>query len=268
MCLPNMGSSILESTVLTHTASQAPAPTRRSIVAHLKDVLRPLEPWLPARESSLSWRRAVQALRHHGFEPKTVFDVGVGFGTWGLYRAFPDAFYHLVDPTPESLPYMHKLAKRLSADVHALALGDRDGEARLEIRADIQGSTLLEEVGPRDFLRFESVPMRRFDRLFTTFPRPALCKIDVQGAELMVLEGMTERLAEIDALIVETSTIATVKGGAEVAAVVEFLGDHGFVVADIIGLKRRPLDGATAQVDLLFVPETAALRADRRWASA
>jgi hypothetical protein len=38
-------------------------------------------------------------------------------------------------------------------------------------------------------------------------------------------------------------------------------------VADIIGLKRRPLDGATAQVDLLFVPETAPLRADRRWAS-
>ena len=60
----------------------------------------------------------------------------------------------------------------------------------MEIRADIQGSTLLEEVGPRDFLRFDYVPMRRFDRLFTSFARPALCKIDVQGAELMVLEGM------------------------------------------------------------------------------
>jgi hypothetical protein len=49
---------------------------------------------------------------------------------------------------------------------------------------------------------------------------------------------------------------------------VRFMGEHGFVVADIIGLKRRPLDGATAQLDLLFVPETAPLRADRRWASA
>src|SRR5207248_1490760 len=129
-----------------------------------------------------------------------------------------------------------------------------------------QGSTLLEEVGPRDFLRFDRVPMRRFDELFKSFERPALCKIDVQGAELLVLEGMTGRLAELDAVIVETSTIATVKGGAELAGVVRFMGEHGFVVADIIGLKRRPLDGATAQLDLLFVPENAPFRSDRRWA--
>jgi FkbM family methyltransferase len=249
---------------MAHIEAQ-PVPVRRSVVSRIKDALRPLEPWLPARDSSLSWRQAVQALRHHGFEPKTVFDVGVGFGTWGLYRAFPDALYHLVDPTPESLPYMHKLARRLNAQVHALALGDHDGEAKLEIRADIQGSTLLEEVGQRDFLRFERVPMRRFDRLFTGFARPALAKVDVQGAELMVLHGMTGRLPEIDALIVETSTIATVKGGAELAGVVRFMGEQGFVVADIIGLKRRPLDGATAQLDLLFVPEDSPLRADRRW---
>jgi hypothetical protein len=84
----------------------------------------------------------------------------------------------------------------------------------------------------------------------------------------MVLEGMTGKLAELDALVVETSTIATVKGGAEISAVVRFLSEHGFVVADIIGLKRRPLDGATAQVDLLFVPEGSPVRADRRWSGA
>jgi FkbM family methyltransferase len=252
------------------TIEAQPAPVRRTVVSRIKDALRPLEPWLPTRDGSLSWRQAVQALRHHGFEPRTVFDIGVGFGTWGLYRAFPQADYHLVDPTPESLPYMRKIARRLGrgAQVHAVALGDQDGEVRLEIRADVQGSTLLEEVGQRDFLRFETVPMRRFDNLFTRFARPALAKIDVQGAELMVLEGMSERLAEIDALIVETSTIATVKGGAELGAVVHFMGERGFVVADIIGLKRRPLDGATAQLDLLFVPETAPLRADRRWSGA
>jgi FkbM family methyltransferase len=243
-------------------------PARRKVITRLKDALRPLEPYLPIRESALSLRHAVQALQHHGFHPKTVFDVGVGFGTWGLYRAFPDAFYHLVDPTPESLPYMEKLHRRLRCEVHPVALGDHEGEAKLEIRADIQGSTLLEEVGPRDYLRFERVPMRRFDVLFSGFARPALCKIDVQGAELMVLQGMTGRLSEIDALIVETSTIATVKGGAEVAGVVQFMGEHGFVVADIVGLKRRPLDGATAQLDLLFVPEAAPMRADGRWASA
>jgi hypothetical protein len=32
--------------------------------------------------------------------------------------------------------------------------------------------------------------------------------------------------------------------------------------------RRRPLDGATAQLDLLFLPEDSPLRRDRRWAEA
>jgi FkbM family methyltransferase len=251
---------------VVNTEPRAATPARRGVVSRLKDALRPLEPYLPSMAPRLSWRQSLRVLGQHGFRPATVFDVGVGFGTYGLYHLFPDAFYHLIDPTPESLPYMEKLARRLRCEIHPLALGDRDGEAMLEIRSDIQGSTLLEEVGSREFLRFDRVPLRRFDALFPKIERPALCKIDVQGAELMVLEGMTGRIAEIDALIVETSTIATVKGGAEVQGVVRFMHDHGFALADIIGLKRRPLDDATAQLDLMFVPESSPLRADRRWA--
>jgi FkbM family methyltransferase len=236
------------------------------VLANLKNALRPFEPWIPLRTPRLSWQRSLGALKGQGFAPATVFDVGVGFGTFGLYQLFPGAFYHLIEPTPESQPHLQRIARSLRCQIHPLALGDRDGEAKFEIRADIQGSTLLEEVGERDFLRFETVPMQRFDTLFPHVEGPALAKIDVQGAEMMVLRGMTGRLAELDAVIVETSTIATVKGGAEVADVVSFMREHGFVVADVLGLKRRPLDDATAQLDLLFVPEDSNLRADRRWA--
>ncbi|MBL0898749.1 MAG: hypothetical protein IBJ17_08650 [Reyranella sp.] len=65
--------------------------------------------------------------------------------------------------------------------------------------------------------------------------------------------------------MIETSTIATVKGGAEMREVIAFLGDHGFALVDIVGLRRRPLDDATAQLDLLFVPDDSGPRADRRW---
>jgi len=236
------------------------------VFGSLKNALRPFEPWIPLRAPRLSWSRSLSMLKQHGFKPATVFDIGVGFGTYGLYQLFPEAFYHLIEPTRESQPHLQRIARWVSCAVHPLALGDRDGEAVLEVRSDIQGSTLLEEVGERDYLRFDTVPMRRFDTLFPRIERPALAKIDVQGAELMVLRGMTGRLAALDAVIVETSTIATVKGGAEVAEVVGFMCAHGFVVADVLGLKRRPLDSATAQLDLLFVPQDARLRADRRWA--
>lgn len=243
-------------------------PAGQQIAARLKDALRPWASALPQLSGLPSWSRTMSVLKHHGFAPATVFDIGVGYGTFPLYRAFPHAFYHLIDPAHESLAYMERLARRLRCEIHAVALGDHEGTAMLEVRGDIQESTLLEEVGPRRVRRVDCVPLRRFDAVFGAFERPALCKIDVQGAELMVLGGMTGRLAEIDALIIETSTIATVKDGAEVDSIVRFLGEHDFALADVVGLRRRPLDGATAQLDLLFVPNQAPPRSDRRWAAA
>src|SRR5258708_24205958 len=216
--------------------SDASEPVRagKRFTAHLKDRLRPLASALPQLSGLPSWPRTMAVLKPHGFSPATVFDVGVGYGTLPLYRAFPHAFYHLIDPARESLAYMRRLSRRLRCQVHAVALGDRDGETALEIRDDIQESTLLEEMGPRRVRRIDRVPLRRFDVLFGgPIPRPALCKIDVQGAELMVLAGMTGRLADIDALVVETSTIATVKGRAAVESVMSLLGAHGFTPAAI-----------------------------------
>ena len=239
----------------------------RALKARLKDVLRPLASALPDLSGLPSWPRTMGVLQRCGFSPATVFDIGVGYGTFPLYRAFPSAFYHLVDPARESLAYMQKLSRRLRCEIHPVALGDHDGEAVLEVRADIQESTLLEEVGQRQVRGIDRVPIHRSDTLFGPIVPPAFCKIDVQGGELMVLAGMTGRLGEIDALVIETSTIATVKGGAEVHDIVRFLGEHGFFLADVVGLRRRPLDGATAQLDLLFVPSNAAPRHDRRWSA-
>jgi hypothetical protein len=38
-----------------------------------------------------------------------------------------------------------------------------------------------------------------------------------------------------------------------------------FKIYDIISLRRRPLDGALAQIDLVFVPDKSPLRSDHRW---
>lgn len=211
------GKRMTGAAAVTFSGVNAPVRASDRLMARLKDMLRPFVSALPPLSGLPSWPRAM-VLKRHGFSAATVFDIGVGYGTFPLYRAFPDAHYHLIDPARESLAYMRRLSGRLRCEVHSIALGDRDGESALEVRAD---------------------------ELFGPIARPAACKIDAQGAKLMVLAGMTGRLAEID--VVETSTIATVMGGAEVAGVVRFLGDHGFCLADIAGLRRRPLEGATGQ---------------------
>ena len=235
------------------------------MLSELKDFLRPYISYIPHRVDAPSWRQSFGVLEHYGCKPNTVFDIGVAYGTYELYRAFPDAYYHLIDPTPESLHYMRLLQRQLNCKVHQAALGDHDGEVEIEIRPDIQAATLLDDLGDRQVLRRDRVPMRRFDTLIKEIDRPALCKIDVQGAELMVLEGMTGRLASIDAIVIETSTIASLRGGPEVHDIVRFMHDHGFVLADVLGMARRPLDGATAQLDVLFLPDDSPLRRDRRW---
>ena len=78
------------------------------ITARFKDALRPWASALPQFSGLPSWSRTMGVLKHHGFSPVTVFDIGVGYGTFPLYRAFPDAFYHLIDPAHESLAHMHR----------------------------------------------------------------------------------------------------------------------------------------------------------------
>lgn len=215
-----------------------------------------------------AWPFVLRNLRDQGFEPRTVFDIGVAHGTPELYAAFPDARYYLVDPTRESLPYMENIARQLDAEILNVALGDEEGELEIGVRPnDIGGSTFYEEIGPLGPTRRYAVPVRRFDCAIDGFERPALCKIDVQGAEMNVLRGMGERIHDVDAILIEASVIATIKDGPEIAEVIAFLRQQGFVVYDVLGGGRRPLDRALAQLDLLFVKNDSPLRSDHRWSA-
>lgn len=223
----------------------------------------------PAGRILSGWPVALRQLKRQGFAPATVFDIGVADGTPDLYAAFPDAEYFLVDPTVESLSHMERIARRLDARILNIGLGAQDTESVIGARPhDIGGSTFFDEIGPLQDVRRYRVPVRRFDSVIDDFARPALCKIDVQGSELNVLRGMGERIHELDAIVVETSVIATVANGPEIADIVGYLKRTGFTLYDMLGSTRRPLDNALAQLDLLFVKHDSAFRHDRRWSAA
>jgi hypothetical protein len=82
-----------------------------------------------------------------------------------------------------------------------------------------------------------------------------------------VLRGMGMRIHELDAIVVEASLIATIRDAPEIDDIIGFCKAQGFVLYDVLGGGRRPLDGALAQLDLLFVKQDSPLRADRRWSA-
>mgnify|MGYP003872315149 CR=1 FL=1 len=151
--------------------------------------------------------------------------------------------------------------------IEAVALGDHEGRLPIHVRADgIGGSSLFGEIGPHRLLVSYEVPVKRFDAVVGEIARPCLCKIDVQGAELMVIRGMGARIRDCDAIVIETSLIRTVEGSApKFGDIVAEMRERGFVLYDIVGITRRPLDRALAQLDAVFVPEGSPLREDRRW---
>lgn len=220
-------------------------------------------------ESLLDWDVCLKRFRALGFIPKTVIDVGVATGTPELYRNFPEAYYILVDPLHESRPYMEKLVKTLpgGGEFHQVALGEENGEVSIEVRPDIGSSTIFEQVGGRISNKQYMVPMLRFDTLFQgrEFLRPCLCKIDVQGAELLVLRGMGDMIKSIDMFIVEVHFIETLRGCPEIFDVLAYANEKTFVLLDIIGIYRRPLDNLAAQADIVLVPADSFLRRDKRW---
>jgi FkbM family methyltransferase len=216
-----------------------------------------------------SWEYTFSLLKKKHFNPRTIIDIGVASGTPVLYATWPEAAFVLVDPLKESLPIMESLAKRMNARVFNVALGDRKDRATIDVRPELGGSTLLEERGHKQSVTSYEVPVERLDSLIErkSLEGPCLCKIDVQGAELMVLRGMTGLLDAMDLLIIEVSLIDTLVDAPIFHDIDAFLSGHGFVLYDILDLGRRPLDGALGQMDVVYCKKDSALRSDRRWAS-
>ena len=233
-------------------------------------VLRPLNLRLQHSPApTRSFGEFCSHLKAHGLEIRTVIDVGVGSGTPALYDAFPDAAFVLVEPVVENRPALDALSSRLRARVALAAAGAVNGQVTIHVHDDLTGSSVLRQAeGTMADGASRRVPLVRLDSLLPVPPvRPCLVKLDTQGTELDVIEGLGERLADVDVFIIETSLMPFRSGAPEFAEVVGRLHVLGFVVYDILEGHMRALDRALAQVDLAMVRAYSPLRRDSRFFS-
>lgn len=146
---------------------------------------------------------AADALRDTGIE--TFYDVGANVGCFAcLLGQFVDRT-HAFEPYGPNAALLRRNADRndVAADVHRVALSDRNGELTLQVPAAEQpGSnhmTLLDShPNDSDLPGSETVPAWRLDdyvREHDLRP-PDAVKIDVEGAEPHVLRGMERLLDE------------------------------------------------------------------------
>jgi FkbM family methyltransferase len=203
-------------------------------------------------------------LKDLGFQPGTVIDVGVASGTEELYQAFPDSNFLLIEALEVFEPDLIAILDRYQGSYVLAAAGPQAGEVTFNMHEDhLAGSSLYKEsMGADADGREVTIPMVKVDDIIREkqLVGPYLIKIDTQGAELDVLEGAQEVLAETEAVALEVSLFAFMKGAPQFFEVVDYMKQRGFVVYDIVTGWNRPLDGALGQVDVVFVKEAGRFR--------
>lgn len=136
-----------------------------------------------------------EALRHLarlGLSPSAVVDVGTATGTHDLLRVFPNSQYLWIEPLREFEPDLKRLAAGYSGEYLIRACGSRSGDVIMHVHPDLTGSSILRETeGEHADGVPRQVPMCRLDDLLEErhLEGDLVLKVDVQGAELDVLEG-------------------------------------------------------------------------------
>lgn len=169
--------------------------------------------WLGLTEQDVT--AAIQTVITTG---DTVYDVGAEIGYFSLIAAVISrtGSVYAFEPNPANVAVIRQtnlLNSDLSLHIIEKAVGNRSGRVKFvtfENRADISNASLLgrldaitnqDEVGG-DLIDVDMIDLDSFS--VETGTRPGLVKIDVEGAEGMVLQGMTHLLVEAQpCLIIE-----------------------------------------------------------------
>ncbi|WP_205699123.1 FkbM family methyltransferase [Conexibacter sp. SYSU D00693] len=262
--------------------SASPADRAKAAAAEAKARLRPVVKDVLAR-AGLEVRRTggggprrtlpevLAHLQRLGLRPGAVVDVGVARGTPDLYAAFPGLPVLLVEPLAEHEGDLKAICAARPGSAYALAAaGPQPGKLEIAVHRVPACSSVLGDREPDGTpAPRRTVPVVRVDDLVANhaLPGPFVVKVDVEGAELQVLEGARETLAQTDVVLLEVSFFQLVPGGAELADVVAWMRAAGFSPYDVYQGHLRPLDGALAQVDMAFVRDDGPFRADHRYAT-
>lgn len=133
---------------------------------------------------------------------------------------------------------------------------------QINVAADLFGSSILYEG-----VESGTAPVVAIDDLVTGGEpsQPQFMKLDVQGFELDVLAGDERAMAGCDLILLELRLFRGVPGMPMLHDAIDWMRGHDYRVYELVDALRRPLDGAIAQVDVLFAREGTPLLAVEGW---
>lgn len=211
---------------------------------------------LPTSPEEQAYRRLVEK----GYKPKSIIDVGAYEGTWARLarRCFPDASILMCEAQPGKQRILEEVCLEISdATFVSALLSASSGEVR-EFNEMKSGSSIYPE-NSNISRQVRKLRTSKLDEVAVGMNWPCFLKIDVQGAELEVLEGGASTLERCDLVQLEIAVQEYNKGAPLFIDVVSYMNDRDFIPYDIAGWSR-PNGLDLVQLDLLFVPRHSELR--------
>ena len=191
--------------------------------------------------------------------PKTVIDVGVGYGTHSLYEAFPAAHFVLVEPVEEYRNAIAKILAKYEGTVHYKAAGQENKIIELDVDLDaLQLSSHFErsELTMRDHrIEKRMIEMTTLDDLLgppEMLERPLVLKIDTEGNELNVLNGASVLLESTDFVIAEASIAKRFENCYEFDELMTFMAEKGFRLFSILAIGHSAKEIRPRFADVVF----------------
>lgn len=212
---------------------------------------------------------ALERVKHAGFSPQHVFDVGAYKGEFATLclDLWPDTSVTCFEVLPKPSGEIRQLVGRhRNLRLISCLLGARCQDKVEFHLEETASSVLVENAVPQKHKA--SFPMRTVDDVVSRElgrQPPDFLKMDVQGYELEVLKGAVNSLKNMSLVLAEVNLLDLHKNVPLLADLVGWMSERGWVAYDICGLTRRPLDHALWQADMIFVPSDSPLRADKHW---
>ena len=201
-------------------------------------------------------------LKKINFNPLSVLDIGAYSGDWtrAFKEVFPQAKVLMVEAQAQKEAELAKVKMDLPGTDYVIALlgqEERDSVPFFLMKTPFgsTGSSIYEE--QTSFNREkQNLPMTTLDRLFQD-RKEGQCifiKLDIQGAELDVLDGAPQVLSGVEFVFMEVGVLEYNKGAPLFDETVKRMAQKGFVVFDVCE-QHRLFNNILFQIDVLFIRE-------------
>lgn len=205
----------------------------------------------------------ILSLLKEKINPEYILDIGCGHGEWFLkcINFFPDSKYLLFDGNKLNEDKLAILKKKYINITYKICLLSNSIK-QLKFFNMGYGSSIYEE--KTNFSRkIEYIKSSTLENELSSLNITSsnnIIKLDVQGSEIEIIEGLGKNISNFEIIILETSVKEYNKGAPLFIDVINFMDKKNYSLYDICDLKRLGFERSfLIQLDVVFIKKNSSI---------